>query len=172
MITRQDIQDFLEVCPPSQPITTQYEDIIGAIEKMIQILGGTPTKQSMNTLKFTPKMALAHIMLYNLYPVTNLTTLSAARTRFLFDLFTHKEIDICGHIFHILKKSIAKQTTRTVMPFPILIMGLIANTLLKIPSGLKVVPRGYPISGHTIVRSSAQDWCASHAISTCGRGRG
>ena len=172
MITRQDIQDFLEVCPPSQPITTQYEDRIGAIGKMIQILGGTPTKQSINTLKFTPKMALAHIMLHNLYPVTNLTTLSAARTRFLFDLFTHKEIDICGHIFHILKKSIAKQTTRTVMPFPILIMGLIANTLLKIPSGLKVVPRGYPISGHTIVRSSAQDWCASHAISTCGRGRG
>ena len=52
------------------------------------------------------------------------------------------------------------------------IMGLIANTQLKIPSGLKVVPRGYPISGHTIVGSSAQDWCASHAISTCGRGRG
>ena len=56
MITRQDIQDFLEVCPPSQPITTQYEDRIGAIEEMIQILGGTPTKQSMNTLKFTPEM--------------------------------------------------------------------------------------------------------------------
>ena len=33
------------------------------------------------------------------------------------------------------------------------IMGLIANTQLKIPSGLKVVPRGYPISGHTIVRN-------------------
>ena len=111
MITRQDIQDFLEVCPPSQPITTQYEDKIGAIREMIQILGRTPMKQSMNTLKFTPEMVLAHIMLHNLYPVTNLTTLSAARTRFLFDLFTHKEIDICGHTFHILKKSIAKQTT-------------------------------------------------------------
>ena len=123
---------------------------------MIQILGGTPTKQSMNTLKFTPEMRpLAYIMLHNLYPITNLTTLSIARTRFLFDLFTYKMIDICGHIFHILKKSIAKQTTRTVMPFPTLIMGLIANTRLKIPSGLKVVPRDYPIGGHTIVRSSA-----------------
>ena len=109
----------------------------------------------MNTLKFTPEMrALAHIMLHNLYPVINLTTLSATRTRFLFDLFTHKEIDICGHNFHILKKSIAKQTTRTVMPFPTLIMGLIANIRLKIPSGLKVVLRDYPISGHMIVRSS------------------
>ena len=156
VITRQDIQDFLEVRPPSQLITTQYENRIGAIGEMIQILGGTPTKQSMNTLKFTPEMkALAHIMLHNLYLVTNLTTLSAARTRFLFGLFTHKEIDICGHIFHILKKSIAKQTTRIVMPFPTLIMGLIANTWLKISSGLKVVPRDYPIGGHTIVRSLA-----------------
>ena len=34
-------------------------------------------------------------------------------------------------------------------------MGLIANTWLKISSGLKVVPRDYPIGGHTIVRSSA-----------------
>ena len=83
MITRQDIQDFLEVRPPSQLITTQYEDRIGAIGEMIQILSGTPTKQSMNTLKFTPDMrALAHIMLHNLYLVTNLTTFSIARTRF------------------------------------------------------------------------------------------
>ena len=83
VITRQDIQDFLEVRPPSQPITTQYEDRIGAIGEMIQILSGTPTKQSMNTLKFTPDMrALAHIMLHNLYLVTNLTTFSVARTRF------------------------------------------------------------------------------------------
>ena len=110
----------------------------------------------MNTLKFTPEMwALTHIMLHNLYPVTNLTTLSAARTRFLFDFFTHKEIDICGHNFHILKNSIAKQTTKIVMPFPTLIMGLITNTQLKISSGLKVVLRDYPIGGHMIVRSSA-----------------
>ena len=123
---------------------------------MIQILGGTPTKESMNTLKFTPEMqASAHIMLHNLYPVINLTTLSTVRTRFLFDLFTHKVIDICGHIFHILKKSIAKQTTKIVMPFPTLITGFIANTRLKISSGLKVVPRDYPIGGHSIVKSSA-----------------
>ena len=35
MITRQGIQDFLEVHPPSQPITTQYKDRIGAIGEMI-----------------------------------------------------------------------------------------------------------------------------------------
>ena len=76
---------------------------------MVEILGGTPKKSSMNTIPFSPEMrALAHVMIHNLYPVTNLTTLLAGRTMFLYDLFTHKEIDICGHILHLLKKSIEK----------------------------------------------------------------
>ena len=62
-------------------------------------------------------------MIHNLYSITNLTTLSAGRTMFLYDLFTHKEIDIYGHIFHLLKKNIKKQNSRIVMPFPSLIMG-------------------------------------------------
>ena len=114
MITREIIQDFLEVRPPSQPIEVQYEDRLGSTEEMIRALGGTPKKSSMNTIPFSPEMrTLAHVMIHNLYSVTNMTTLSAPRTRFLYHLFTHKEIDICGHIFHVLKKSIEKQNSRT-----------------------------------------------------------
>ena len=117
----------------------------------IRTLGGTPKKSSMNIIPFSPEMrALAYVMIHNLYPVTNLTTLSAPRTSFLYDLVTHKEIDICGHIFHVLKKSIEKQNSRTVMPFPSLI---IAKTRFKIPNGLKVVQRDYPIGDHTVNRS-------------------
>ena len=123
---------------------------------MIRILGGTPKKSSMNTIPFTSKMrTLAHVMIHNLYPVTNLTTFSAPRTIFLYDLFTHKEIDICGHIFHILKKNIEKQNSRIVMPSPTLIMGLIAKEWLKIPSGLTMVQRDYPICAYTLTRSTA-----------------
>ena len=132
-----------------------YKDRLGYIDEMIRILGGTPKKTSMNTIPFSPEMrALAYVMIHNLYPVTNLTTLSAPRTRFLYDLFTHKEIDICGHIIHVLKKSIEKQNSRTVMPFPSLIMGLIAKAKLKLPSGLTVVQRDYPIGTHTVNRST------------------
>ena len=100
----------------------------------------------MNTIPFNPEMrTLAHVMIHNLYPVTNSTTLSTPRTIFLYDLFTHKEIDICGHIFHLLTKSIEKQSSRTIMPFPTLIMGLIAKTRLKLPSGLTMVHRDYLI---------------------------
>ena len=72
----------------------------------------------------------------------------------MYDLFTHKEIDICGHIFHLLKKSIEKQNSRTVMPFPLSIMGLIVKTSFKILSGLKVVQRDYPIGDHIVNRST------------------
>ena len=129
---------------------------MGSTDEMIRILGGTPKKSSMNTIPFSPEMrALAYVMIHSLYPVTNLTTLSAPRTRFLYDLFTHKEIDICGHIIHVLKKSIEKQNSRTVMRFPSLIMGLIVKAKLKLPSGLTVVQRDYPIGAHTVNRSTA-----------------
>jgi len=121
----------------------------------VQILGGTPKKSSMNTIPFSPEMrTLAYVMIHNLYLVTNLTTLSAPRTNFLYNLFTHKEIDACGHIFHLLKKSIEKQNSRTIMPFPTLIMGLIPKEQLKLPSGLTVVQRDYP-GEHALTRSTS-----------------
>ena len=111
VITREIIQDFLEIPPPSQLISVQYEDKLGSTEEMVQLLGGTPKKSSMNTIPFSLEMrTLAYVMIHNLYPVTNLTTLLAPRAMFLYDLFSHKEIDIYGHILHVLKKSIEKQT--------------------------------------------------------------
>ena len=111
-----------------------------SIEDMVLTLGGSPKKSSMNTIPFSLDMrTLAHVMISNLYPITILMTLFAPRTIFLHDLFTHKEIDICGHIFHLLKKSIEKQNSKTIMPFLTLIMGLIAKARLKLPSGLTMV---------------------------------
>ena len=154
VITKGNIQEFLEVCPPLHTITVQYEDRLDSTEEMVKILCGTPKKTSMNTIPFNPEMrTLAHVMINNLYSVTNLTTLSAPRKIFLYE--THKEIDICGHIFHILKSSIEKQNFKTVMPFPSLIMGLIAKTRLKHPSGFTIVQRDYPIGAHTVTRSTA-----------------
>ena len=41
------------------------------------------------------------------------------------------------------------------MPFLTLIMGLTAKERLKIPSGLIVVQRDYPIGAHTLTRSTS-----------------
>ena len=59
MITRDSIQEFLEIRPPSQLISVQYEDRLGSIEEIVQILGGTPKKSSMNTIHFSPEMKIA-----------------------------------------------------------------------------------------------------------------
>ena len=106
---------------------------------MVRLLYGTLNKKSMNTTPFNPEMrTLANVMIHNLYPITNLTTLSAPRTIFLYNLFTHKEINICGHIFHLLNKSIEKRKTR-----------------LKVLSDLTIVQRDYPIGANTVTRSKA-----------------
>ena len=41
------------------------------------------------------------------------------------------------------------------MPFPSLIMGLIAKAKLKLLSGLTIVHRDYPIGAHTVTKSTA-----------------
>ena len=40
------------------------------------------------------------------------------------------------------------------MPFPSQIMDLIAKTRLKLPSGLTVIQRDYPIGAHTVTKST------------------
>ena len=122
----------------------------------MQVFGGQLKKKALHTIEFSPKMrALAYIMIFNLYPVKNLTTLSVPRTIFLHDLFTHKEIDICGHIYHLFVKCMKKRKSRLTLPFPCLVMSLISRAKVKIPSGLSVMQREKPISEKTIIRSKA-----------------
>ena len=123
---------------------------------MAELLGGSFNKKSMNTIPFNVEMrTLTYVMIHNLYLVMNMTSLSALRTIFLYDLYTHKEIDICGHIYHLLTKSITRRNTMTIMPFSSFIMGLITKTRLKIPNGLTIVPRDYPIGANIVTRSRA-----------------
>ena len=116
-----------------------------SLEPMAEILGDTLKKTSLNTIPFTSEMrTFAYIMLSNLHPVTNLTI------RRLTYAVTYKEIDICGHIYFLLNKSITKRNSRTILPFPTLIMAFIAKTRLKIPSGLTIMHRDFPISAQTM----------------------
>ena len=53
-------------------------------------------------------------------------------------------------MYHLLTKSITKRNSRTITPFPSLIIGLIAKTRLKIPIGLTIMLRDYPISANMV----------------------
>ena len=153
---RETIQEALEVRPPSQQISIQYDDRLDSLKPIVELLNGNLKKKSLNIIPFTPEMrTLAYIMLSNLYPVMNLTTFSGPRAVFLYDLFTHKEIDICGHIYYPLTKCITKKISRTVLPFPSLIMAFIARTRLKFPSGITMVQRDYMIITQMMNQSKA-----------------
>ena len=57
------------------------------------------------------------------------------------------------------------------MPFPSLIMGLLVKAKLKLPSGLTVVQRDYPIGAHTVNRSTAHIKGSKTGVHTIPRGR-
>ena len=59
----------------------------------------------------------------------------------------------------------------SVMPFPSLIMGLIAKSRLKLPSGLTVVQRDYPIGAHIVIRSTAHIKGSRTGVSSIPRDR-
>ncbi|KAL0014736.1 hypothetical protein SO802_001805 [Lithocarpus litseifolius] len=125
--------------------------------KLLNPLGdvGQLKKKALHAIEFSLEMrALAYILIFNLYSVKNLITLSRPRTIFLHDLHLH-EIDICGHIYHLSVKCIKKRKSRLTLPFPSLLMSLISRVRVKILSGLLVMQREEPISEHTIIRSKA-----------------
>ena len=155
-IPRESIQDVLEIQPTTPDTSLQYDERKEKLEPLVEILGGQLKKKALHTIMFTPEMrTLAYIMIFNLYQVKNLTTLSGPRTIFLFNLFTHKEIDICSHIYYLFIKSITKSNSRLTLPFLSLVMSLILRARVKISSGLQVIQRKDHISEQTIIRSKA-----------------
>ena len=60
---------------------------------------------------------LTIIMFHNLYPLSSTGYMNLERALFLHDLITDEEIDICSHIFHILRKTVAITDSRTCIPF-------------------------------------------------------
>ena len=114
-----------------------YDERKDKLEPLVQILGGQLKKTSLHITDFYSEMrALACIMIFNLYQVKNLRTLLRPRTIFLHDLFTYKEIDICGHIYHLFAKCVQRRKIRMTLPFPSLVKSLISKARVKIPSGI------------------------------------
>ncbi|XP_030936883.1 uncharacterized protein LOC115962136 [Quercus lobata] len=155
-ISRDLIQELLEIQLTTPDTSLHYDERKEKLEPLVQVLGGQLKKKALHTIELSPEMrASAYIMIFNLYPMKNLTTLSGPRTVFLHDLFTHKEIDICGQIYHLFVKCIKKRKSRLTLPFPSLVMSLISRARVKIPSGLPVMQREEPISEQTIIWSKA-----------------
>ena len=151
IVSRELTQKLLEIHPMTPDTSLHYDERKDKLEPLVQILGGQLKKTSLHITDFYSEMrALACIMIFNLYQVKNLRTLLRPRTIFLHDLFTYKEIDICGHIYHLFAKCVQRRKIRMTLPFPSLVKSLISKARVKIPSGLPVMSREESISEHTI----------------------
>ena len=119
-VSRESVEELLEIHPMTLDTSLHYDERKENLEPLVQVLEGQLKKKALHMIDFTLVMrVLAYIMIFNLYPMKNSTTLPGPRTIFLHDLFTHKEIDICGHIYHLFVKCVQK--------FPSLIMSLISK---------------------------------------------
>ncbi|KAL0008001.1 hypothetical protein SO802_009503 [Lithocarpus litseifolius] len=103
-ISAMSIQNFLQIRSVILESSLPYDKRTTSILVVVPDLlgeggGGRQKKQSLHTTSFSPYMrTLAYIMLFNLCPMKNLTTLSQPRALFLHDLYKKKDIDIFAHI--------------------------------------------------------------------------
>lgn len=123
-------------------------------------LGGEQDKcnvQTMHTTSFTTEVkALTYIMIFNFYPIKNLTTLSQPRTLFLHILFKRKDIVICAQLYHLLTKRVWKRKSWMTLPLAGLITKIFLVHNVDLPSGWAPMKREDPISAMNMTRSRAR----------------
>ena len=61
------------------------------------------------------------VMFHNLYPLSSTGNMNLGRALFLHDLISDVEIDICAHIFHVLRKTVLWSESCICVPFCCLI---------------------------------------------------
>ena len=60
---------------------------------------------------------LTIVMFHNLYPLSSTWYMNLGRALFLHDLISDVEIDVCAHIFHVLRKMVLQTESRICVPF-------------------------------------------------------
>ena len=95
--------------------------------------------KSISVSSLPPKLRLlTTIMFHNLYPLLSTRYMNLGWTLFLHDLIIDEEINICSHIFHILRKIAERTTSRNCLPFCCLI-----SKILKL-KGIHPLATEYP----------------------------
>ena len=157
-VSPDSIADLLSITRPQNVNLTPYDERTPEVGEILQILGSdhevSSAGTSISTAKFAPELTtLKLIMFTNLYPLSNTTFINLGRALFLCDLITGAPIDICAHIYYILRKTACRSAARGVIPFCSLIMKLILREGITPPADGKMLSRQRPISLLTLQAS-------------------
>ena len=110
--------------PPVYDDLYPEEDLIQ--EALGKVLEFSPNGNSINVSSLTPELrVLTIIMFHNLYPLSSTGYMNLGKALFLHDLISNVEIDICAHIFHILRKTVVRTDSRICIPFCCLVLRIL-----------------------------------------------
>ncbi|XP_065623550.1 uncharacterized protein LOC136064960 [Quercus suber] len=160
IINLDTIAELLKITRPVDADLTPYDDCTPVIQDILQILGPdhdiSSTGTLISTTKFSPELTtLKLIMFSNLYPLTNTVYINLGRAQFLCDLITGTTIDICAHIYHIIRKTTTRTVAQGCLPFCSLIMNFVLREGVTPPSIGNMIARPRPISMFTLQASKS-----------------
>ena len=89
-------------------------------------------------------------MFHNLYPLSSTRYMNLGRALFLHDLISDEEINICGHIFHILHKTVLRTDSRACIPFCCLISRILKLKGVDPSEDKSPYPKLSPINSCTL----------------------
>ena len=120
-------------------------------EALCKDLEFSPNGNSINVSSLSPKMRVfTIIMFHNLYPLSNTGYMNLGRALFLHDLISDVEIDICAHIFHILRKTVVWTDSRIYIPFCCLISQILKLKGIYLSVDESSHPKPCPINLRTL----------------------
>ena len=116
------LADILHINRPMLRKPLVYDDLYLEEDLLWETLGKdlefSPNGNLINVSSLSPELrVLTIIMFHNLYPLSSTGYMNLGRALFLHDLISDVEIDICAHIFHILRKTVVRTDSRICSPF-------------------------------------------------------
>ena len=121
-VTPAYLTEILHINRPMLRNPLVYDDLYPEEDLLREALGKdlefSPNGNSINVSSLSPELrVLTIIMFHNLYPLSSTGYMNLERALFLHDLISDIEIDICAHIFHILRKTVVRTDSWICIPF-------------------------------------------------------
>ena len=103
--------NILHINQPMLATTPVYDDLNLDEDLLRETLGRnlefSQIENSISVSSLSSELwVLTIIMFHNLYPLSSIGYMNLGRAVFLHDLISDEEIDICAHIFHLLRKTV------------------------------------------------------------------
>ena len=110
-VTPAHLAEILHINRPMLRKPPIYDDLYPEEDLLWEALGKdlefSSNGNSINVSSLSPELRVLTItMFHNLYSLSSTGYMNLGRALFLHDLISNVEIDICAHIFHILRKTV------------------------------------------------------------------